>query len=115
MSFDLAVVAAEPGADEATARAVIDRCYSLPHVEGELDERVVGFYEELQAIYPDHPPYDPDAPWALMPLDTGVDHVFMNISYSADDAVIEAIERLAAQHGLVIYDPQGDAVYLPPA
>jgi hypothetical protein len=114
MSFDLAVVAAEPGADEAAARELIERCYDRrPHLEGDLDARIVTFYEELRAIYPDHPPHAEDAPWACAPLDTGIDHVFMNIRHSADIAVIEAIQRLATEHGLVLYDPQGDAIYLP--
>jgi hypothetical protein len=37
----------------------------------------------------------------------------MNIRHSAATAVVEAIQRLAVEHGLVLYDPQGDAVYLP--
>jgi len=44
---------------------------------------------------------------------TGIVHVFMNIRHSADTAVVEAIQRLATKHGLVLYDPQGDAVHLP--
>ena len=41
--FDLAVFAAEPGADEASVRELIERCYAnRHHVEGELDERIVG-------------------------------------------------------------------------
>jgi hypothetical protein len=46
---------------------------------------------------------------------TGIDHVFMNISWSASDEVIEVIHRLAAEHILVLYDPQDDTVYLPMA
>jgi hypothetical protein len=58
VSFDLMVVAAVPGADEAAARAVVERCFrgASVHVEGELDERIVGFYEDLRAVYPDFPP-----------------------------------------------------------
>jgi hypothetical protein len=39
----------------------------------------------------------------------------MNISWSADDVVVELIQLLAIQHGLVLYDDQDDTVYLPPA
>lgn len=114
MSFDLAVFAADPGADEASARELIERCYNYrDHVEGDLDERIVAFYEELRAIYPDHPPYDSHAPWMSMPLAAGIDHVFMNISWSASNDVIDAIQRLAAKHILVLYDPQDDTLYLP--
>jgi hypothetical protein len=109
------VVAAEPGADEASARAVLKRCFCGKdlHVEGELDQRIVGFYEDLRAFYPDHPPYDGGLPWSSMPLDTGIDHVFMKIRWSADNAVLDLIQRLATQHGLVLYDCQDATVYLP--
>jgi hypothetical protein len=114
VSFDLAVFAADPGADEAAVRRLIERCYAdRYHVEGDLDERIVGFYEELRLIYPDHPPYDSQAPWMSMPLDTGIDHVFMNLSWSVNDEVIEVIQRLAAEHNLVLYDPRDRTVYLP--
>ena len=94
MSFDLAVFAADPGADEAAARELIERCYNYRnHVEGDLDERIVALYEELRATYPDHPPYDSHTPWMSMPLATGIDHVFMNISWSASNDVIDAIQR----------------------
>jgi hypothetical protein len=113
MSFDLVVVAAQPGADEAAARALVDACYRPVHADGDLDERIVAFYEELRALFPDYPPYDPDSPWASAPLGTGVDHVFMNIRFSTDNEVVDAIQRLAVRHGLTLYDPQGDDIYLP--
>jgi hypothetical protein len=117
VSFDLAVFAADPGADEASVRTLIDRCRAdRDHDEGELDERIVRFYETLRSIYPDHPPYDWDAcPWMSMPLDVGIDHVFMNLSWSANHEVIRAIERLVAAHSLVLYDQQDGTIYLPAA
>lgn len=117
MSFDLIVVAAPPGANEESARAVLERCFRGRdiHVEGELDLRVVGFYEDFRAVYPDHPPYGDDLHWSSMPLNTGIDHVLMNIRWSADNTVLDLIQRLANQYGLVLYDCQDDTVYLPPA
>jgi hypothetical protein len=50
-----------------------------------------------------------------MALDRGIDQVFMNIRWCADDAVLYLIQRLASEHGLVLYDPRDDTVYLPPA
>ncbi len=84
-------------------------------MEGELDERIVAFYEDLRAVYPDFPPYDDSTPWSSMPLDTGIDHVVMNIRWSADNAALHLIEQLAAEHGLVLYDCQDGTVCLPPA
>jgi hypothetical protein len=37
----------------------------------------------------------------------------MNIRKSAHISVIEAIQRPATEHGFVLYDSQGDTVYLP--
>jgi hypothetical protein len=116
VSFDLIVIAAPPGADEAAARAVLEHCFpgNGTHREGELDERIAGFYADLRANYPDLPPYDDNTPWSVMPLDTGIDHVVMNLRWSADDDVIDLIQQLATRHGLVLYDCQDGMVYLPP-
>jgi hypothetical protein len=119
MSMGLRVFAAGAGADEAAARAVMQAC-SRPgdHADGELDDRIVAFYEELRAAYPDRGSMYEDidnCPWASMPLGTGIDHVFMNILWSAGDRVLEVIYQLAMENGLVVYDPQDDTVYLPPA
>jgi hypothetical protein len=112
--MDLAVFAVARGADETAARVAVEACSGTgEHVEGGLDERIVGFYEDLRAVYPDHPPYAQNSPWASMPLGTGIDHIFMNIRWSADDAVLELVQRLARTHGLVLYDPQDDTIYLP--
>jgi hypothetical protein len=55
----------------------------------------------------------PDSPW-MAPLDAGIDHVIMNLSWSARSTpAIEAIQDLAAEHRLVIWDPQSDDAYLP--
>jgi hypothetical protein len=49
-----------------------------------------------------------------MPLPTGIDHVIMNLSFSPrSDVAIELIQQLAAQHGLVLWDPQSREAYLP--
>lgn len=112
--MDLAVFAAAPDSDEITARTLLEACYRPgDHVEGDPDERIMAFYEDLRAVYPDFPPYDDDTPWSSMPLGIGIDHVFMNLRWSADDAVVALIQRLAAEHGLVLYDPQDDTVHRP--
>jgi hypothetical protein len=78
VSFDLAVLAADPGADEAAVRA--QRCHDyLDHVEGELDERIVAFHKQLLCGLSRPSAYDPEAPWMSMPLGTGIDHIYMNV------------------------------------
>ncbi|WP_211303041.1 hypothetical protein [Allonocardiopsis opalescens] len=62
MSFDLAVLAMDESADAAAAQAMFQRCTSTDHDEGELDERVVGFYERLRSRFPDHPSHGAESP-----------------------------------------------------
>ncbi|MGW6896255.1 hypothetical protein [Streptomyces sp. NBC_01718] len=114
MSFDLAVLAMDESADAATARAMFERCTSDNHDEGELDERVVGFYERLRSRFPDRPPYAAESPWMSTPLVIGIDHVIMNLSFSSrSDAALKAIEELAGEFRLVIWDPQSQDACLP--
>jgi hypothetical protein len=114
MSFDLDVLAADPGSADAQVRAMVERCRSLNHPDGELDPRIVRFYEILRARYPDFPPYGDDSPWMMTPLSVGIDHVTMHISFSGRGArAVEFIDQLARQCGLTIYDPQGDAITRP--
>ncbi|SNT51362.1 hypothetical protein SAMN05421812_1089 [Asanoa hainanensis] len=114
MSFDLVVVAIDPNASDEQVRAMVRRCDSGSHVEGELDDRIVGFYESLRSHYPDFPPYDEDSPWMSTPLDVGIDHVSMQLSYSQrSDPALSLIDELARRYGLMIYDPQGDEVTRP--
>ena len=49
MSFDLTILAVDPAADDTQIRSMYERCnsWAQPHPEGDLDERIVAFYEEL--------------------------------------------------------------------
>ncbi len=112
--FDLDVLALDPAASDDAVRAMVKRCWSGLHPEGELDERIVDLYEDLRARYPDLPPYRDDSPWTSMPLNVGIDHVSMNMSFGQRGRpAIELILDLAARYGLAIYDPQGDEVSRP--
>ncbi|MFG3602452.1 hypothetical protein [Micromonospora chersina] len=114
MSFDLDVLAIDPAASDDAVRAMVKRCSSSQHPEGELDDRIVGFYESLRARYPDFPPYRDDSPWMSMPLHVGIDHVSMNMTFGERSTpAIELILVLAERYGLTIYDPQGDEVTRP--
>ncbi|GAA5088722.1 hypothetical protein HNP84_009824 [Thermocatellispora tengchongensis] len=115
MSYDLAVLGMSGPADVEAARRMFDRCGSAHHAEGELDQRIVAFYEELRAHFPDDPPSDDsESPWMSMPLSVGIDHVIMHLSYSERSRpALEKIMELAALHGLVVYDPQFEEVFVP--
>ena len=95
---------------------MVDRCRHPVHVEGELDERIVGFYERLRARFPDYPPNSDsdDCPWMSMPLDVGIDHVFMCLSFSErSDPAITLITELATEYGLTLWDPQDGSAHKP--
>jgi hypothetical protein len=114
VSFDLVVLAISPRAGDDDVRAMVRRCNSGRHVEGDLDDGVVAFYEELRGRYPDFPPYGDDSPWMSMPLGVGIDHVAMCLAYGQrSDQAVDLIVGLAGRHSLVIYDPQGDEVIRP--
>ena len=52
-------------------------------------------------------------PWSDLPFWQSDRLLALDIKWSADDAVIDAIVELAREHELVLYDPQGPEVYLP--
>ncbi|WP_236787728.1 hypothetical protein [Amycolatopsis sp. GM8] len=113
VSFDLVVLAAED-ADDAAIREMVDRCSEPNHTEGELDERVAGFYERLRGRFPDDGEVGADSPWMSTPLSVGIDHVFMSMSWSERGSpAIEAVVALAGEFGLVVFDPQSGHVVRP--
>lgn len=70
--------------------------------------------EELRQLYPDDDAGlgEDDCPWS----DRGdqTDRLLvLTIRWSAADEVLLEIERLALEHDLVLYDPQGPEIYLP--
>jgi hypothetical protein len=84
------------------------------HPEGELDDRIVSFSAALRARYLDHPPFGEVMPWAVTPLDVGIDHVTMRLRHGPPgDAVLQLVLDLGADNGLTIYDPQGDTIARP--
>ena len=52
-------------------------------------------------------------PWADLPFDQTDRLLLLDIRWNADNAVIDDIIRLAREHRLVLYDPQGPDVHLP--
>jgi hypothetical protein len=65
--------------------------------------------EELLRRFPDAD----DGPWTDGPPESSGRLLVLGIRWHADDAVTDAVAELARQHELVLYDPQGPAVYLP--
>jgi hypothetical protein len=116
MSFDLAILATTPSTSDDEIRAQALRCAAgRDHPEGELDARIVAFYEVLRRVHPDSGPASRSeaTPWASSPLDTGVDHVTINLRHGRAGDVIDTIVELAALHGLVVFDPQDGTITRP--
>jgi hypothetical protein len=113
VSFDLVVWALEDGATSADVHAAHELCRQGEHVDGAAEPRVVRFYRAVTASYPDRSPA-PASPWEVVPLHAATDHVWMRLSESCADQVLLDIERLAAEHGLFLLDPQDGSVYPPP-
>ncbi|MFE0026420.1 hypothetical protein [Amycolatopsis sp. NPDC059021] len=115
MSFDLAVLALGADNDDGSARRMYEHCIAAgTHDVGEPDRRIMAFYEQLRSIHPDQGPAveAPDCPWNSTPLSVGIDHVIMHLGLgSRSTPAIETVLRLAAHHGLAVYDPQRDDVY----
>lgn len=75
---------------------------------------MVAFYRAITANYPDRP-VGPATPWEVAPLHAAADHVEMKMYLTCEDQVLLDIERLAGEHGLMLFDPQDGSVYPPPA
>lgn len=93
------------------ALAMVRHCNrAVRHREGEVDGRVVAFVDALAVRFPLD---DANSPWMTTP-DVGIDHVIMNLSFSArSDSAIEAIQQLARDNDLILVDLQSDDVYPP--
>ncbi len=108
-----------PGVEDEDAAARLHRDYYETGDENAVQpsEDVAGFYDEVIAPYPpletlDVEDVDRTATWASTP--EGSDRVVsFNYSWSAPDALLRDIERLAREHRLVLHDPQGPDVYGP--
>ena len=80
----------------------------------EPSESIAACAEELRQLYPDDPASmeQDDCPWAE-PGDQTDRLLLLIIRWSASDEALLEIERLAKEHDLVLYDPQGPDVHLP--
>jgi hypothetical protein len=83
----------------------------------EVSDDVASFYEDVMARWPPLEELDLDdeslpASWAQTP-ERSDRIVSMDYVWSVSGALLDDIERLAREHGLVLYDPQGPVVIDP--
>lgn len=118
MSFDLTILAAALDASDDEIRVQALQCAAwLDHPEGDLDARIVAFYEALREVHPDSGPAArrEESPWADSPLGVGIDHVTVSLRHGDTGGATATILDLAALHDLVVLDPQDETVIRPPA
>ena len=83
----------------------------------EANHAVAAFLSELTRQYPqmDDVPEDQidDCPWSAA-FDVSDGHIILPIAWSRCVEMAPVILALAEKHGLMVYDPQSDNVFLPP-
>ncbi|MEN3615529.1 hypothetical protein AAH979_39295 [Plantactinospora sp. ZYX-F-223] len=111
MSYDLAVWEGERPADDAAAGEVYDKLYAA-YAEGEEQPptpRIRAYVRALLERWIDMPDDEDDvSPWSAGPLmdEASGPFVYFTMRYSICEEVSAEAARMAAEHGLVCYDPQ---------
>ncbi|MDH6466423.1 hypothetical protein M2302_006631 [Micromonospora sp. A200] len=111
MSYDLAVWEGELPADDGAAGQVYDQLYAA-YMEGEElppTPRIRAYVLALLKRWVDMPDDEHDvSPWSAGPLmdEASGPFVYFTMRYSMCEEVSAEAARLAADHGLVCYDPQ---------
>ena len=122
MSFDLGVWYSPRSLDATAAGLVYHALAEGVELPGDApvaaSPRVPAFITALGHRYPDLDTLD-DAevdrsPWAGG-FEVSECHALLSLRWTAPDEVVLTITALAADHGLVLYDPQGGEVHLPPS
>ncbi|HEX6409468.1 MAG TPA: hypothetical protein VFZ88_02640 [Sphingomicrobium sp.] len=97
--------------DPDKARALIDRYYDQGEISVfERSEDVVRTLARIRENYSDAAGND-DNPWSSWPIEDSDRIIELNIRWSVDGEVLDTIVAIAAEHDLVVYDPQGPDVY----
>jgi hypothetical protein len=103
MSFDMYLWKAPVPNDEREANELLDRHFGGDRSAFQPSPDLKAFYGELAGVVDD-----------LAALGDRTDRlVTLNLLWGTGDDVLADIARLAARHGLVLYDPQADRVHPP--
>ncbi len=122
MTFDLGVWKSSPSLTATAASFLYNglcRGERAPQVLAAAPA-VSSFYEELIATWPEVPPSSArnrtiaDTPWAT-PIHRAADYLLLSCEWQHAEVVLAYVTGLAGQHGLTVFDPQSEEVYLPDA
>ncbi|SNT41499.1 hypothetical protein SAMN05421812_105431 [Asanoa hainanensis] len=112
MTYDLAVWDGERPSDDAAAAKVFEALYREYIDSDEVQPptaRIHAYVDALLARYPDMDDDNDDVcPWSTAPLmdEAAGPLVYFPMRWSMADEVSDWAARLAAEHGLVCFDPQ---------
>jgi len=118
MSYDLAVWEGISPEKDADATAIygrlMDRLESAPREEP--TPAIRRFVDALLARWPDlNSPGGDDSPWNSAPLigEASGDSIYFGMVWSQAEQASEFAVQVAADHGLVCYDPQAERLRRP--
>ena len=110
MSYTLLVWGSPVPANAKEAGALIARSSSAFAATPALGVFVADLLREFPSIAED----PKRSPWSVTPVPTDR-FLELNFASRVDDADVLRVFALASQHGLIVYDPEGPAMYLPNA
>lgn len=118
MSYDIAVIDGDPPSDHKAGLAQYLSLMNLLETDSPPapTERVLAFAKALALRWPAETDDEfEDSPWAGWPLEDDVvgSILYTGVRFSAADEVIPQIAVMAAEHGLVCFDPQSERVLAP--
>jgi hypothetical protein len=120
MTFDLGVWKSAPSLTATSASFVYSglcRGEQGPQVLA-AGSAITEFYDELTATWPEVRSQSSklrssvDTPWAR-PLLRAADYVLLSCEWQHAEIVAAYVLGLAGKHGLTVFDPQSEEVYLP--
>ena len=118
MSYDLAVwqgIVPETDADAAAIYGrLMERMHSTPREEP--TSAIRAFVDALLARWPDlNQPDGDDSPWTSAPLidEASGDAIYFGMVWSQAEQASEFAVHVAADHGLVCFDPQAEQLRRP--
>jgi hypothetical protein len=110
VTFDLIVWPVDRELSTADALAEVERFGGRPTFLGGHDKRLDAFIEAIEARYPGIRRGQGDIPCEF---DVMRDHIFLGISWSRVEEVVQVVAEAAWRTGVAVYDPQREAVGLP--